>query len=619
MHYLRADNQSATGYRVALSPEALPQGTEAEPFLSHFNGADGFSVSTPWLTIFPESHLDARTLPSLDDLEASLLPDSAVQVFDRETGERYPVWAEVDQLDEAANQQTLVIRPMKALPFGRRIAVVVTDSLRNLDGTIPLPPIPFAALRGKVMTTNADIEGQREQYERLFEFLGQQGIQRQRAVMAWEAVTFSEEFLLDQLRPMVEQAQAAVAQQTPAYRIVGCRSTLEADIALGCELVSTGDDWSPLAWRHLKGLVELPSFIDDAGQVVLDGEGRPLIQGREWTDFSVNIPLSLQERPAGSAPLVLFGHGLLTHPDRYLADADDSEGQMSLANDMGAVFVGIPWRGLSAADIMNAVDSINNFGGSFRLSAELRQGMINQLLMPRFGLELLAQDPLLQSADGTGTLLGSGLFYKGISQGGSFGVTFMALSPDVETAVLHVPGGGYAHMLPHSADFTFFASVLAERYPDRRDQQLFFGLVQRIFDPVDGINYVQYLKEHPLTDRGPKNCLLQCAVGDSESMWYACDMLARSGNVPAMAWGGEVPAGLQVITGPTATETTAVQYFDPQLGLPQLETGNVEPTGAHRALRRHEWVQQQTAVYFDRKVPGRVVNPCEGPCLLPPR
>jgi len=57
-------------------------------------------------------------------------------------------------------------------------------------------------------------------------------------------------------------------------------------------------------------------------------------------EFVVNVPDSLREAPAGSAPIVVFGHGLLVNPGRYLADDLDANGQMELAERMGAVFVG---------------------------------------------------------------------------------------------------------------------------------------------------------------------------------------------------------------------------------------------------------------------------------------
>lgn len=625
MFYLAEDASSPTGYRAALTVEALPGDVAgAEEYLERFNRADGFSIATPWLALLPGAPIDRASLPSVLDLASSVTPASSVQVFVRETGERVPVWAELDLHGAAADEQTLVVRPMRALPFGSRVAVVVTDALLTTAGPSPEPaeaPAPFAALRDGRPTDSPVVEAMRPAYEELFAFLADRDVPRERVILAWEAVTFSEEFALSELPPAVDAALELVAAAPPVYEIVHCYTDdPEENTRFGCEAQETPEQpLSPRTWRRIVGRVSLPSLLGDDGYVRLDESGRPAPVGTVQAEFVVNVPDSLRDATAGSAPVVVFGHGLLTNPGRYLADDLDQNGQMELAERMGAVFVGTRWTGLSDTELLSATNVIYDMGRSFTFAASLIQGFANVEAMPLFATTALVDEPMLEATDGTGSLLDPDrVVYTGISQGGIFGTTFMALSPQVRTGVLHVPGAAYSHMLAHSVDFALFQSLLEGQVTDPREQQVFLALAQRLFDVGDPINYIGHVVADPLTPLGPKNCLWQCVVGDAQAVWYGCDMMMRSGGFPQA--GPEVRSvfGLDLIDTPTEPGTSAVQYFDPQLGLPPLENNALEENGAHTAIRRNPEVQLQTVDYLDFDAPGRIVNHCDGPCVVDP-
>lgn len=621
MYYLEEDSGTPTGHRVAVTEEALPGNfLNTDVFLEHFNAADGFSRATPWLTIFPEKALDTSTLPSLDDLAASASSQSAIQVIDRETGYRYPVWAEVDPRTDVAEEQTLIIRPMEGLALGQRVVVVITDALRNEDGSTPVTPPAFAALRDKLATDSENIEGRREGFEELFDFLAQQELPRERLLLAWEAVTFSDDFALDQLQPLVEAATDQVAATPPTYEISECFTHDEEDVtAHGCIRPSEDETpLTPLTWRRIFVEAQLPNYVADDGYIHTDAAGVPELQGTRAVQVVINLPASLRDASAGSAPVVVFGHGLLREPYRYLASDVDYEGQMALADQMGAIFVGTHWSGLSSDDLVEATGLLNDASAAFLIAATLRQGIVNQILLTPLMTEVLAADELLQATDGSGSIVaGEHLFYTGISLGGIFGTTLMTFSPYVATGVLHVPGAGFVHMMAHSVDFALFQVLLDGPLSDRREQQMFFALAQRMFDVGDPINYLEHLTEDPLTPLGPKNCLWQCAIGDTQAMWYGCDMLVRTGGFPVVAPTVAEVFGTTTIDAPTAPDTSGMTQFDPGLGLPSLD-GDGGATGAHTAIRRNPEVHLQTIDYFDLENPGQIVNHCDGPCFIDP-
>lgn len=623
MALLRQDETSETGYRMALTAAALP-GEPVDPtaLLERWNEADGVPVATPFLALLPdeESLIDPASLPSPEDLGASLEGGSAVAVLDRATGERIPCWAEPDLHAESPEEQTLIIRPMKALPFGRRVAVVVTDALRLEDGRTPAAPAPFAALRDGRRTDGEALEAMRPAFDELFAFLEEHDLPRERLLLAWEVVTASEGFVLATLPAAVEAAAGAFDGARATYRVTACYAADEADrAAFGCEAEDGGQPLSAHTWRRIYGEVELPGFLDEEGSLYRDGEGAPEPRGTFTAEFVVNVPISLRDASAGEGRVVVFGHGLLVDPAWYLADDDGSEGQMELAERMGAVFVGTRWHGLSSTERDEAADVIVDFDGSFRFHDALLQGIVDQVLMAPFATGALAADPLLGAADGSGPLLEtSRVDYTGISLGGIFGTTLMAVSPYVETGVLHVPAAAFAEMLPHSSDFSAFQIVLRAVYRDPRDQQLLVALTQRLFDVGDPINYVGRIAERPLTALGPKSCLWQCAIGDSQAVWYGCDMLMRTGGFPLAAPEVRPVLGLETIETPTASRTSGMQQFDPGLGMPDLGSDRVVETGAHNALRRNPEVQLQTMDYLDLDEPGRIVNHCGGPCVIDP-
>src|SRR5690606_25860149 len=110
----------------------------------------------------------------------------------------------------------------------------------------------------------------------------------------------------------------------------------------------------------------------------------------------------------------------------------------------------------------------------------LHQGMLNQLLAMRMMRGGMATDPThgpLLDADAR--------YYHGISQGGIFGATYMALSTEVERGVLGVMGMPYNLLLDRSVDFNPFFALMKFSFPDPRDRTLLLGLIQLLWDRTE--------------------------------------------------------------------------------------------------------------------------------------
>ena len=610
------DASTATGYRVALTPEVVPgNASDVGGIVDWMAESDGFPRSTRFVASFADQPLDRSNFPDPLTLDQSLDPASPVQVFDLDTGERVPAWADVELRGATPDQQPLVVRPMLGLTPGSRVAVVITDSLHYADGSVPASSPAFAALRDGVPTNADSVESRREDFDAMFATVEAAGVPRASIVLAWEAVIASREAAQQPLPATIAAASEVLAAGAPSYTITSCKSDDMADVvAFGCTMPVGMDAHT---WRRVFGTVEFPNYLGADGRIALDGDGTPVQNGTFTAEFVVNIPQSLKAAAPGDAMLVEFGHGLLAEPADYIDDDANAHGQVELADEMGAIFVGTRWSGLSSTDLPTAAAIVSDANLMAPFHDLLVQGVTNQAMMVPFARDVLAADPLLATADGMGALIDpTKVGYTGISQGGIFGTTLMAVSPDVQTGVLHVPSSGYNHLLPFSPLFVQFQTILDISLPDLNEQQIFFALAQRMFDGGDPINYAEDLVTSPATPLGAKNVLFQCSIGDTVAPWFGCDMLVRTAGVPELMPSVRPVFGLDALDAPSPAGSSALQYYDAQLGDPPLRNDMLEDVGAHGGIRRNEQVHLQTIDFLNPAAPGTATNHCGGPCVI---
>lgn len=638
MAFLAEDSSTGTGYRVSWSADTLGyQGTlpNRDALAVFLNRADGFPIGTPMLAqIGGDVEVDGDTLPSFSDLAASVEATSSVQVLDAD-GKRIPLWAELDRRAPSAERRSLMIRPQVGLQTNTRYTVVITDAVRAADGGALEPEPVYAALRDGTASDDADVEALRDLYEGIFSFLEEHGVDRERTLLAWQFHTFSDEHAQSLALPHVETARGAL--QAPddvpcpsegacpdllSYTIVECL-TSDADDALvtGCTFDET---LHPDTFRSIRGTFTVPFFVDEeTGVITTDTSGAPELVGRGQAEFTVHVPTSLRAQSAGTAPLLVFGHGLLAKAEDYIAERTNSHGVLDLTNRMDAIAIGTRWTGLSEGDEFVILSAIADGAEIQPWTDGLVQSMVSTTLLPRFVWDSFASYEGLAATDESGSLLDpSRVYYYGISQGSIFGTTFMALSPDVKSGALHVPTSMYVNVLQHSDLFGPFQDILATVFPDTVDQQIFLAQFQSAFDPLDPINYVRYTREDAaLTALGQKNLLWQCSWGDSSAPDFNAYAMARTIDAPLPANSPREVYGLTEIALPTAPNTTAFAIFDPGLGRRSLDNANtpsVPGTDAHQAIRRNDEVLEQIVGYFSAGEEGTVIDTCNGECTVTP-
>ena len=120
------------------------------------------------------------------------------------------------------------------------------------------------------------------------------------------------------------------------------------------------------------------------------------------------------------------------------------------------------------------------------------------------------------------------LDYDGNSQGGIMGIMLAAVSPDIERAVLGVPGINYSLLLPRSVDFDDYEAIFKPAYPNDLDRMIIIGLLQMLWDRGEGGGYVQHLIDDPYADTPAKTVLLDVAFGDWQVSELSAMVAART-------------------------------------------------------------------------------------------
>jgi len=603
MHLMAADSASATGYRLDFPDGALPQSEEGTPLdLVRLARLDGFSVANTALVLLEEAEIDASSLPSADDLGASLEQDASVQIIDLATGDRVPLFAELDAHEACTGPQdrSLLIRPLQALDFTTRYAVVLTGALKTESGSSYPAPERFAALRDGGAAP-AGLEGWVAHYEALFRDLEAAGLARDELVLAWDFHTGSEAVTHAQADHVLE----ATRQDLPS------EATLEPSYTVESFYDSeAGDTLNEHAWRQAWGYFELESFLAEEGAFELDAEGLPVPQGADDIYYMVLLPSSVREAAAGSVPVLVFGHGLLSAPAAYLAYEDDPNAVQALADNLGMAVIATKWRGLTTDDLAAAVDVANDFGTFHHLTEKMIQGLANAAALPRLLRTQFAQAEFFQAPDGSGSLLDTErIYYFGISLGGIQGANLMANSQELDYGVLHASGAIWSTMLERSSNWPTFELQMEYGVPAPEDRQLLYAISQLHWDAVDPITHV--------ADLQAPSILWQESVGDEQVPNMTTEALVRSVGAPLITPAVNEPFDLDLLAAPLGPGSTAMMQFDPQLGTPPDENRPAEDTGAHTFIRHTQEVHDQAAAFFAAGAEGSIVHPCgKEPCVF---
>ena len=169
------DYSSDTGRRIAFQNSAMAQNVREKPIdAKPYNLNDGFSpgqaivVKVPGLDT-PEA-FEATDPTTLDRLGRNdeALENEPVVVIDAETGERWPIWVEIDSNASTPEETALLIHPARNFASGHRYVVALRHLKDGVYSESLEAPDAFRYYRDDLPSDEPAIEAQRDRFEDVF-------------------------------------------------------------------------------------------------------------------------------------------------------------------------------------------------------------------------------------------------------------------------------------------------------------------------------------------------------------------------------------------------------------------------------------------------------------------
>jgi len=307
---------------------------------------------------------------------------------------------------------------------------------------------------------------------------------------------------------MRDQALAAVGATGPTYTI---------------DTVTMNPD--PYIYERLNGTMTVPYYLTTTAipaSINFGPNGLPLQNGTATFPFLVLIPNSLVTS-GKPGPIIINAHGLLGTED----EGEDSY-FAEICNREGYVGIAVQLIGMDSDDINFVAGAIGGDPSTFEQSIEMQhQGLVNELLAVRMMMGGLATDPAT-APNGAPTIDPTQRFYRGDSQGGIFGATFMSISTDITRGLLGEPGAPYSLLLDRSDDFQSFFVLLNIAYGSQLDIQFAIDLIDQLWFRTEPAGYISYMRENTLPNTPPHQILIDAALGDHQVTPLGAEFIART-------------------------------------------------------------------------------------------
>ncbi|MBA2542163.1 MAG: hypothetical protein H0V17_21160 [Deltaproteobacteria bacterium] len=590
MIYAKADATSATGFRLDIPAEAMPvnvDGDSIDP--GTFNRRDGFSTLGPILAAFP-SGVSPAGLPSFKNPDESLAADAAVVVIDMTTGERVPLFAEVDQNIALAEARNLMIRPLARMKPNTRHAVGIRRAVKALDGgDLPVPQA-FAAIRDGGSFTHPKFATLKAGTLEAIAALEDAGIPKDDLVLAWDFITVSDEYIRSDLTTMREAALPAIG-------------TAGANLTFTTETRSNTDT----SFKRYVGTFKSPDFLTNGeadNSIMRRGpDGLPVMQGMRDARFAAIIPNCVQTATL-PRPTVIFGHGLFGSAEEYLDDDFVAE----LAEDHCFIIIAGDFIGLTSRQLHLAPLAVNDLNKGTQVTEKLEQSIIDFI-----ALENIARGPMAQSAEfkfNDAPLIDpANTFYIGGSLGGNMGNTFMAYDPNITKGVLAVPGGNWWLMIERSTAWALLVGAAQGAYDDPEEYQLALSMSFGMgFEPLDPMTTAANVIKDPLFGQPEKKILMWYAIGDCLVSNIASELVAREMGLPMLGPSVRSPWGLTPVDGPLESGVTV--YDDHPTPMPfDSNIPPIEDNGTHSGINKKPAPMRQVEQFLIST--GMVVDECK--------
>lgn len=517
------DASTPTGKHVSFKQAVLPTHTGNPTDPAPWSDLDGFSVGMNIVTDLPFADPSKSNLPNETTLDLSITTNSPTILLDTSTGQLVPHIAEIDVRNKKDVtydywDQAFMLRPVVRLKNATRYIVAIRHVVDDKGAPLDASP-EFKNLRDGKSSNEPSVEARRDLYKDIFAQLDKAGIKQNDLQIAWDFTTSSTQNTTKWLIAMRDDALKTVGDKGPAYTI----DSVEENPCGPTGHVA----------RRILGHMTVPLYLDQGGPKLphhmnLGSDGMPKQNGTYDYPFEVQIPNSLTVAGAKPGPILQNGHGLLGSPGEgqcgYLAVDADTNGMVTIA---------VPLVGMAEEDNSAKFDTpvtaavTGDIGLWKQIVDRQHQGLVNELLAMRMMMGAFKDDPKLQY-NGHSVIDPTIRYYRGDSQGGIFGTTYMSITTDVTRGILGEPGAPYSMLLYRSEDFNPFFFTIGLQYADSLDVNIVLGLVQMLWDRTEPIGYVAYLNQNMLPGTPQHQVLLQVAIGDHQVTPLGAHVIART-------------------------------------------------------------------------------------------
>jgi hypothetical protein len=597
--YTKNDASSSTGKRLNIAADATPANKNGVHIdATDMNRGDGFSPGNKIIIKIPGLDTPAAFnntgLVPITDLQAYDDPSQAVMVIDAETGERHPIWAELDSnpttIDpdgpeaggintDPANTAdvTLIVRPASNFEHGKRY-IVALRNLKDASNKTIQSPNSFRTYRDRIVTTQKPVENRRSKMNGIISTLvDKAGVKRGSLYMAWDFTVASAESTTGRALEIRDDAFARLGDNNLANRVIEGNSPVVKNLTQ----TSPGGN----VFRRIDGEIEVPCYISSAGCAPGGTFQFDANDNLTWnTNSKMDVPFRCHvPQSAVSVPNVnptttgTYGHGLLGSLTQIGA-------QNRVGNDANTTWCAVDWAGFSSLDLGSVGASLADMSNFNKMVDRMQQGFVNFMYLQRALIHPngLATQPAFKHDAGNGitSLIDTSQGvntrgqYMGISQGGIMGGALTALSPDADYGVLGVPGMNYSTLLRRSVDSdAYFKAVpigLYPNYPNELERPLLLSVIQLLWDRGEANGYAHHMTTDPLPNTPPHEVLMRVAFSDHQVANVTAEVEARTAGVkvydpalqPGRHWEQEPFMGIQKQTTFPSTDGSMMVYYD---------------------------------------------------------
>ena len=301
--------------------------------------------------------------------------DAPVVVIDAETGERWPIWVELDSNATSPAKTALMINPAVNFVSGHRYIVALRD-LRTGDGAVIGAPRASATTATTCPRPRPRSRPSARRFDSIFDTLRGAGIRRSNLYLAWDFTVASDENIAGRMLAMrndafgqlgdTTMADLTVQGSSPGVHGHRRRRTSPRRRTRRSRARSSAPTRSRATWQ--------PDCAP-GGRFALGSDGLPTRNGDYTAKFDCIIPRVAVD---GSDPVTvrpsLYGHGLFGTLDQVRGQY-----QKDLANDHGFILCATDEIGMASEDVPNTAGILTDLSDFPELADRLQQGLLNEL------------------------------------------------------------------------------------------------------------------------------------------------------------------------------------------------------------------------------------------------